>query len=416
MNTMSNGDAVRRAELRRMKQLALVLLIGAAVVFVVARSLEDRHGWLGYVRAFAEAAMVGALADWFAVTALFRHPLGIPIPHTAIIPTRKDDIGRGLGEFVQQNFLTPDVLGEKIRAAKPAARGGAWLAEPANAVKVGGLLGRVVEAGSEVLRDDDIQAIIEHNLRDRVRGIAAAPLIGRLLHEAAGDGRIDVFVDAVLGKVESVLVANRSSLRHAFAGESPWWVPMTIDNRVFERLFTGFVDLVGAMRADRSHALRVSLTAQLTDVVMRLQSDPQLIARGEQLKEELLSHPALKPWIAEAWTKVKAEVVAQSADPGSELRLRVHAAVSDAGRRLLNDPSLSAKTDTWIERGVGSLVSQYGEELAGVISSTVERWDTAETVDRIETQIGRDLQFIRINGTVVGGLAGLVIYIVGRFL
>ena len=399
-----------------MKQLAVALLVVVAVVFVVTRLLEDRYAWIGYVRAFAEAAMVGALADWFAVTALFRHPLGIPIPHTAIIPTRKDDIGRGLGEFVQQNFLTPDVLGEKIRAAQPATRAGTWLVDPANATRVGDLFGRLVAAGSEVLRDDDIQAILEHNLRDRARRIAAAPLVGRLLEGASGDGRLDVFVDAVLGKVGSVLVSNRTALRQAFAGESPWWVPMTIDNRVFERLFNGFVDLVGAMRADRSHALRVSLTSQLTDIVARLQSDPELVARGEQLKEELLAHPAVQPWIAGAWAKAKAEIVAQSADPASELRARLHTAVSEVGQRLANDPSLANKTDTWIERGVGSLVSQYGEELAGIISSTVERWDTAETVERIETQIGRDLQFIRINGTIVGGLAGVAIYVVGRLL
>ena len=409
-------DSQRRRELRRMKQFALGLLLLATAVFICARIFEDDHSWLGYVRAFAEAAMVGALADWFAVTALFRHPLGIPIPHTAIIPTKKDEIGRGLGGFVQENFLTPSVLGEKVRAAQPAARLGAWLAEDGHARRVGDGLGRLVTAGSEVLRDEDVQAIVEQHLRARARSVQAAPVLGRVLREAAGDGRQALLVQSALGKLEALLNENRDALRQAFAGESPWWVPMRIDDRVFERIFTGFVGIVGAMRTDPAHPLRQSIDAQITEGIARLQIDPTLIARGEQLKEELLNHTSVKPWIAGAWMHVKSEIVAQSTDTSSELRRRVERAVADAGERLVSDRSLAAKVDGWAERVVGSVVETYGHELAGVITSTVERWDTSETVDRIETQIGRDLQFIRINGTVVGGFAGLVIYSLSRLL
>ena len=169
-------------------------------------------------------------------------------------------------------------------------------------------------------------------------------------------------------------------------------------------------------RVSPAHPLRRSIDAQLTDAITRLQTDPALIARGEQLKEELLNHPSVKPWIAGAWTQVKSEIVAQSTDPSSELRQRVERAVADAGARLVSDGALAAKVDGWAERAVGSIIESYGHELAGVITSTVERWDTSETVDRIETQIGRDLQFIRINGTIVGGLAGLVIYSLSRLL
>jgi uncharacterized membrane-anchored protein YjiN (DUF445 family) len=368
------------------------------------------------VRAFAEAAMVGALADWFAVTALFRHPLGIPIPHTAIVPTKKDEIGRGLGGFVQDNFLTPSVLGEKVRAAEPAVRLGAWLSEEQHARRVGDLLGRLVTAASEVLRDEDVQAILEQNLRARARGIEAAPVVGRVLREAAADGRQALVVNSALTRLEALLNENRNALRQAFAGESPWWVPMRIDDRVFERIFSGFLGVVGAVRADPAHPLRVSIEAQITAAIERLQTDPVMIARGEQLKDELLNHPSVKPWIADAWTQVKAGIVDQSTDPTSELRRRVEHAVTEAGRRLVSDAALAAKADGWAERAVGSVVAAYGHELAGVITSTVERWDTTETVDRIETQIGRDLQFIRINGTVVGGLAGLVIHTVSHFL
>ena len=410
------ADAQRRVDLRRMKRLALGLLVLVTVIFICARIFEDDHSWLGYVRAFAEAAMVGALADWFAVTALFRHPLHIPIPHTAIIPTKKDEIGRGLGGFVQENFLTPSVLGEKVRAAHPAARLGAWLADDSHARWVGDGLGRLVTAASEVLRDDDVQAIIEQNLRVRARSVQAAPVMGRVLHEVAGDGRQALVVESALAKLEGLLNDNRNALRQAFAGESPWWVPMRIDDRVFERIFTGFVGIVGAMRADPSHPLRQSIDTQISAAIDRLQTDAGLIARGEQLKEELLNHPSVKPWIAGAWTQVKSEIVAQSTDPASELRQRVERAVLDAGARLVGDAALATKVDGWTERVVGSVVEAYGHEVAGIITSTVERWDTDETVERIENQIGRDLQFIRINGTVVGGLAGLVIYTVSRFL
>ena len=410
------ADAQRRVDLRRMKRLALGLLVLVTVIFICARIFEDDRSWLGYVRAFAEAAMVGALADWFAVTALFRHPLRIPIPHTAIIPTKKDEIGRGLGGFVQENFLTPSVLGEKVRAAHPAARLGAWLADDSHARRVGDGLGRLVTAASEVLRDDDVQAIIEQNLRVRARSVQAAPVMGRVLHEVAGDGRQALVVESALAKLEGLLNDNRNALRQAFAGESPWWVPMRIDDRVFERIFTGFVGIVGATRADPSHPLRQSIDTQISAAIDRLQTDAWLIARGEQLKEELLNHPSVKPWIAGAWTQVKSEIVAQSTDPASELRQRVERAVLDAGARLVGDAALATKVDGWTERVVGSVVEAYGHEVAGIITSTVERWDTDETVERIENQIGRDLQFIRINGTVVGGLAGLVIYTVSRFL
>ena len=412
----SVDDAQRRRDLRRMKQLALGLLLLATAVFICARIFEDHHSSLGYVRAFAEAAMVGALADWFAVTALFRHPLGIPIPHTAIIPTKKDEIGRGLGGFVQENFLTTSVLGEKVRAAQPAARLGAWLADEAHARRVADGIGQLVRAGSEVLRDEDVQAIIEQNLRSRARSVQAAPVVGRMLREAAGDGRQALLVHSALAKLEALLTDNRDALRQAFAGESPWWVPIRIDDRVFERIFTGFVGIVGAMQTDPAHPLRRSIDAQITEAIARLQTDSTLIARGEQLKEELLNHPSVKPWIAGAWTQVKSEIVAQSTDPSSEFRQGVERTVADAGARLVGDRTLAAKVDGWAERAVGSVVESYGHELAGVITSTVERWDTVETVDRIETQIGRDLQFIRINGTVVGGLAGLVIYSLSRLL
>ena len=409
-------DDLRRRNLIRMKVAATGLLLAATLVFVVTRTLEDRWSWLGYVRATAEAAMVGALADWFAVTALFRHPLGLPIPHTAIIPNRKDQLGRGLGGFVQTNFLAPEVLAERLRAVGVARRLGAWLAEPEHAHRLSANAGAMIRGLTEVLGDEDIQHALEAGIINRVRRAQAAPLMARVVEAATSGRHHQALLDSTLSGLAGLLDENRALMRRKLSEQSPWWVPEPIDDRLFRKFFDGVQGFIAEVRRDPEHELRHQLDARMADLAVRLRTDPVLIARGEELKDELLRHPEVQAWLDSLWRTTKESILAVADDPDSDLRRRLDAGLVRAGRSLQEDPALQAKVDGWVERVVTYLAEEYGHEIADLIATTVARWDGAEASRRIELQVGRDLQFIRINGTVVGGLAGLAIHAVGETL
>ncbi|MPY92085.1 MAG: DUF445 family protein [Acidimicrobiia bacterium] len=406
----------RRRQLRQMKARATGLLLLAAGVFVAARLFEEDHGWLGYVRATAEAAMVGGLADWFAVTALFRHPLRIPIPHTAIIPTRKDQLGHSLGSFVEDNFLAGPVIAEKLRSAQVANRVAAWLLAPGNATVAARHTSAALAGAAEVLRDEDVQSAIESGLIGRLRKVQAAPLAGKVLEIATAEGRHTEMVDATLAASIRFIDEKRESLRSRFGRESPWWVPEPIDSRIFEKLYGGLRSFLTEVAGDPEHEFRRYLDERAAELAQRLQHDPELIARGELWKEELLRHPAVASWSASLWSDLKATLQKQAEDPASELRRRIEQAAATLGRSLRDDPELQAKVDGWIESTVLYVVEQERHQLAELISGTVARWDPDEASERIELQVGRDLQFIRINGTLVGGLAGLGIHAIGQLI
>jgi uncharacterized membrane-anchored protein YjiN (DUF445 family) len=409
-------DAVRRRNLVRMKVAATSLLLAATLVFIVTRALEDRWSWLGYVRATAEAAMVGALADWFAVTALFRHPLGLPIPHTAIIPNRKDQLGRGLGTFVQSNFLAPAVLSERLRSVGVAQRLGAWLSQPEHAHRLSSNAGALVRGLTEVMGDEDIQRTLETGILQRVREVPAAPLMARVVEAAMSGRHHQALLDTTLNGLSGLLEENRGLLRQKLAEQSPWWLPEPIDDRLFKKFFAGVQGFLAEVAGDPDHELRHQLDIRVAELAVRLRTDPALIARGEQLKAELLEHPEVRAWLDSLWRNTKASILAVADDPDSDLRRRLDAGLERAGRSLQEDPVLQAKVNSWIEKVVSYLAQEYGHEIADLIATTVARWDGAEASRRIELQVGRDLQFIRINGTVVGGLAGLAIYSIGQLL
>ena len=416
MNTVTASEQEKKAALRRMKRFATGLLVLAAVVFLVARSQEEHHSWVGYVRAFAEAAMVGALADWFAVTALFRHPLGIPIPHTAIVPKRKDQIGRSLGEFVQDNFLTSEVVNTRLAKAQIGARVGTWLAEPENAAKAGGGLADALGGALEVLDDREVGGALEALVERRVRDIAVAPLVGRAIDLAVEGGHHQRLLDAVLAGLGGFLEDNRGTFRERLENESPWWIPESIDDRIFEKIYSGVNRFLRDVGDNPDHDVRASINTRVIAFAQRLRTDPTLLAKGEELKLELLAHPDVRAWLRSLWGEVKRSTLAASGDGSSELRQRIDRSLAQLGGRLQSDAELQAKVDRWVQRAVGYVVSHYKDEVAEIIATTVESWDGKATGERMELQVGRDLQFIRINGTIVGGLAGLVIYTVSQWL
>jgi len=410
------ADLERRTALRKMKFFATGLLVLATVAFLAFRSLEDTHGWAGYVRAFAEAAMVGALADWFAVTALFRHPLGLPIPHTAIIPNRKDQIGRSLGEFVQTNFLTREVLNERLSGAHVGKRLGDWLADDENAVKAGEATSDALRGSLEILDDRDVSSALETLVERRVRATPIAPLMGKAIDLAVEGGHHQRLLDAVLTGLRSFLDDNRSTFRARLDQESPWWIPDAIDDRLFTKIYNAVHSFLEDVGSDPDHEVRKSIEVRVVAFAQRLRDDPQLLAKGEELKTELLAHPDVRAWLGSLWAEMKRNTISALDDPASELRQRIDRSVANLGRRLANDDQLQAKVDDWVARAAGHIVDHYRGEVAELISGTVAKWDAKATSERIELQVGRDLQFIRINGTIVGGLAGLVIYSVSQLL
>ncbi|MGW2741996.1 DUF445 domain-containing protein [Streptomyces sp. NPDC001450] len=418
MTAFTPADEERRRGVRRMKVTATGLLLFVAVVYVLATlaSHEGAGSWAGYVAAAAEAGMVGALADWFAVTALFRHPLGLPIPHTAIIPTKKDQLGVSLGEFVGENFLSEDVVRQRLRAVGIGSRLGAWLAAPDHADRVTAELATALRGALTVLRDSDVQAVVAEAITRRAEAQEIAPGIGKMLEKIVTDGGHRRAVDLVVARAHDWLVLHRDNVMVAVEGGAPGWTPRFVDRKVGERVYKELLRFVTEMRDMPSHPARGALDRFLTDFASDLQSDTDTRARVERLKGEVLGRGEVQDLIASAWTAVRSMIVAAAEDERSELRLRVRAALLSLGSRMAAEPKVQEKVDSWVEGVAVHIVTTYRKEITSLITDTVAGWDAEHTTRKIEAHIGRDLQFIRINGTVVGSLAGLLIYVISQSL
>ena len=410
------SDADRARALRRSKRLATGLLVAAGVVFVVAHRLEPEHAWLGYVRATAEASMVGAVADWFAVTALFRHPLGLPIPHTAILPRNKDALGDSLGRFVREQFLSEAAVRERISSLSLAARIGRWLGEPVHARRAAESSARALAGALAVLRDEQVQEFVEQTLIGRIRATPAAPLAGRALGFAIAGGHHGPLLDEALSKAAQVLDERRDEIRALLSSEAPWWLPRGVERRLFERALDALRTLLVAARDDPEHALRGQIERALARLAHDLQRSPELALRGEQVKDELLGHPAVAAWIGSLWSRSKQGLLEALEAADEHLLGRFEQLLGDLGARLQEEPALRDKADAWFVAAAGFVAREHGHEAAALIASTVERWDADETSRRIELQVGRDLQLIRVNGTIVGGLVGLAIYAAAQLI
>ena len=409
-------EAQRVRRLRAMKRRATGLLAVMAVAFVVITVFGDATGWMGYLQAAVAASLVGGVADWFAVTAVFRHPLGLPIPHTAVIVERKDKFGETLGAFVQENFLSPDAMSARIHEAQIAQRLGDWLADQAHAEVVAGHVADAAVQLADTLRDEDVQSMLHEQVRRGLENVPLAPLAGRVLRGATAEGRHQELLDTVLRGIGRSLDEHRETLRSRFEDESPWWVPTAIDHRIFDRLLDGLCSFFDSINADPHHELRSHLDEWIEQLAERLEHSPEYRARGEELKGELLDHPELRDWVGSLWIDAKAALRSQAADPDSELRQRLAEAIVAAGRRLRRDPALAEKVDDVIEWAIRYIGVHFHAEIAGLVSGTLARWDAEETSRKLEILLGPDLQFIRINGTVVGGLVGLAIHFVGNVI
>ncbi|MDQ0728737.1 DUF445 domain-containing protein [Microbacterium sp. W4I20] len=416
MAQLSPADQERLRALRRMKAVALGALVFMAVAFVLAFAFQERMGWLAYVRAAAEGGMVGALADWFAVTALFRRPLGLPIPHTAIIPSRKDEIGRTLGEFVETNFLAADVVRQKLSTTAIALRGGEWLREEAHAERVGAEGATIATAVLNALSDDDVRDLISDLAREHLVepewGPPAGVWLEKIVDAEAHHGAVDLAVD----NIGRWLEANAESFSGLVSRRLPGWVPKLAHRFVDDTVYNEAIKFVHAVQADPRHPARIAIDGYLTRLADNLQNDPDTRAKLENAKASLFDSPRVGALAAEAWNTAKNGLLTALADPESGLRRRAVRALQEVGERLTTDAALQHRVDTWVSDAAVFLVDRYRHDIASIITDTVERWDPAETTEKIELMVGRDLQYIRLNGTFVGALAGLAIFTLAHAL
>ncbi|MCK6081204.1 DUF445 domain-containing protein [Microbacterium sp. EYE_5] len=415
-DSLSAADQQRSRGLRTMKAVALGALVFMAIVFVIAFILEkDISGW-GYVRAAAEGGMVGALADWFAVTALFRHPLGIKIPHTAIIPRRKDEIGRTLGEFVETNFLEGGVVRQKLESTNIARTAGTWLQDPAHAKTVAAEASTMATGILTALSDDEVQDLISDLAHEHLLSPSWGPSLGtwlsRVVDADAHRGAVDLGVDSIARWLD----ANREAFDGLVSRRLPSWVPSVAMRLVDDTVYHEATKFVAAVQRDPDHPARKALDQYLERLADNLQHDPETIGRLEGAKSAVFDSPRVRALAADAWNTAKAGLLRSLADEDSPLRRRVTAALGDLGDRLASDTALQQRVDKRIADAAVFLVDRYRHDIASIITDTVERWDADETSQKIELQVGRDLQYIRLNGTIVGALAGLAIFTVAHLL
>jgi uncharacterized membrane-anchored protein YjiN (DUF445 family) len=412
MQEISNAEE-RQRNLERMKLRATGLLILMGLVFVVTRMFEPQHPWLGYLRATAEASMVGGIADWFAITALFRHPLNIPIPHTAIIPNRKDRIGRSLGNFVQNNFLSPEVLTAKLKAAQLTRRAAEWLSQMEHARMAAQQVGSVVRGAGNVVRDEDVHALLDRTVVEPLRQMPIAPVLAKGLALLTIDDRHQQLLDRVIHGLTRLVAENEELIREKIREESPWWVPKVVDDRIHQKVLGGIERTLFEVGEDSDHPLRHQFDELLADWMVQLQESPEVIARAEAIKQQVLDPETSGRLAASLWQELKQILGRQNGTtdgaPGPVAR-----GLSALGAAALEDEALLEKIDGWVIGAVLRVVEQHRGEVGGLIAQTVSSWDPQETSRRIELLVGRDLQFIRINGTVVGSLAGLAIYAISQ--
>ena len=399
-----------------MKRLALCLLLAAALLYALATWQLPRHPAWGYVAAFAEAAMVGAIADWFAVVALFRHPLGLPIPHTAIIPENKDRIGENLANFLCQHFLATDQVLARVREFDAAGRVAAWLAIPANAERVGERLVAVARWLVGALDDERVREFVSEEARSGLRQVDVTRLSGQMLEAMTHDRRHQELLDGVLVQLARLLGENavQDTITEAIAREVKALKYVGLD-QMAARLATRKVVVIIAktiidMADDPEHSLRLRFDEMASSFVKRLKEDDAMHRRGERLKAELLDNPALGAYVNELWSQVLGWLQADMTQSDSSIRRRITQAAQTLGERLAGDQAIRGWINGELQAVAPQLIERYREDIRRYIVGRVQAWDAREMTKELERHIGRDLQFIRINGTLVGGLVGLTIH------
>lgn len=398
-----------------MQRLATGLLVVALLVFLVARWYEPLYPWLGFVRAAAEAAVVGGLADWFAVTALFRRPLGLPIPHTAIIPRQKDRIGQLLGHFVQKHFINREVLSARLGELQLGQRLGEWVREPAHAAQLARGVASGMARAVDVLPQEEVSALVREGAMRRLQSVELAPVLAEVLARIATDERRHDLLEGA-ARLLGEAVEDGEAIRATIHRERPWWVPSLAEGALTRRVTEAVRRVAAEVREDPGHPLRRKFDTAVSDFIGNLRDSPELRVRAESLKADLLAAPMVDGLVASLWDQAREAAARYATAPESVSLAPLERGLVSLGDTLLAKPELRAEVDRALTEAVVAMLERQREVVAALIADTVRQWDPGLAAERVELAVGRDLQFIRLNGTLVGGLAGLVLYAVGRLL
>ena len=417
MVRMTNGALARfnpaQPGAAGMKRVATGLLVVMAAVFAAARAFEDQYPALAFVKAFAEAAMVGGLADWFAVTALFRHPLGLPIPHTAIIPRNKDRIGETLANFIRENFLIPAVVARRMQNIDVAGAAGRFLQTPAgegNRIRTGA--SRLIADIFESLDDERLGGIVKGAIATRLRKMEVSPLLGHALASAINEDRHVPMLEAAIRWMARALDANEPLIRDMVHKKANWVLKLAgLDAKLADAIVDGLRKLTVEMSTDPAHPVRIKVEEALAQLANDLQTRPETRERVEAMKDQLLDNQSVSLWLDALWQRSREGIIKAARNPDAVLAGKLGEVLKSMGATLERDARIRAAINQFARRAAVGMAASYGGSMVKLVSETVRGWDARTVTDRLEAAVGRDLQYIRINGTLVGGMVGLVLHL-----
>ena len=420
---MFGGEPLSADRARRMRWTATGLLAAMAVLFFTTHGLVGDHPAWGYLNAFAEAAMVGGLADWFAVTALFRHPLGLPIPHTAIIPENKDRIADTMAQFLRENFLTPAVVARRMSGMNVARAVGDFLVAspdetgPDTRSRITGGAAELLAEVLESLDPDRLGNQVRSGLAGQLTKLDISPLAGRMLENAMVDRRHLPLIDGIIRWSGLTLEDNEEMVKemiHRRANAVLRWTGL--DERISTSVLDGLYKLLAEVLVDPDHPLRSKIEEGLEKLAQDLQHDPVTRERVEEMKRDLIENPAVAEWWMGVWERIRLSMIRRAREQNSGLGMEMRKGLADLGAALKQDERLQLQINRFARRTAVGIATRYGTEIVTLVSETVKRWDATTITGRIESAVGRDLQFIRINGTLVGGLVGMTLHFITGFL
>lgn len=400
---------LKHARLRYMQRLATALLVAMLVLLALSASFKTAYPWLHWVQAFAAAATVGAIADWFAVVALFHHPLGLPFPHTAIVPANKDRIGASLGHFVEHNFLTPANVIREMERRNLTMVAAVWLGDRANVDKVAARVCSLIPAALNTLGDQDFRRFIDRAVAPQLAKLNVARIAGDILTVLTAGGRHQALLDRALRAAEGWLVANQEIIKAKFSAASKY-TPGILDYYIVNKFVAGIVALLHEVASDSAHPIRRQFDALTNEFIHKLKTSPDYHAQGEALKREFLEHLEREDYYTIVWDDIKQRILADLADDHSVLRAHVAEAISKLASGLRNDHALQARLNAWLLQALETLLVRHGHQVSRLITEVVSGWDAREVGKKMELEIGKDLQYIRISGTLVGGTVGLLLH------
>ena len=418
MRSMTNGALSRfnpvQPGAQGMKVVATGLLLVMAAVFGLTRALQPAYPWLGYVKSFAEAAMVGGLADWFAVTALFRHPLGLPIPHTAIIPRNKDRIGEALASFIKENFLVPAVVARRMQRLDVAGAAGRFLQTPAGeGTRIRAGASRLIADVFESLDDERLGGIVKGAIATRLRKMEVAPLLGHTLASAINEDRHVPMLEAAIRWTARALDANEQLIRDMVRKKANWVLKLAgLDTKLADAIVDGLRKLTAEMSTDPAHPVRIKIEEALAQVANDLQTRPETRERVEAIKEQLLDNQSVSLWLDTLWQKGREAIIRAARNPDAVLAGKLGEVLKSMGGTLEKDRRFRSAINKFARRAVVGMAASSGGSIVKLVSETIRGWDAQTVTNRLEAAVGRDLQYIRINGTIVGGLVGLILHLV----